>query len=54
MSIEYSECIFELMSLKLVLMIVYFLVMNNKRCITSELKIFLLHYEIQLIENNTT
>ena len=27
-----NECIFALMSLRLVLMIVYFLVMNSKRC----------------------
>ena len=31
MSIEQNECIFALMSLRLVL-IVYFLVMNSKRC----------------------
>ena len=33
MSIAQNECIFALMSLKLELMIVYFLVMNSKRCI---------------------
>ena len=29
-----NECIFELMSLRLTLMIVYFLVVNSKRCNT--------------------
>ena len=32
MPIEQNECIFSLMSLRLALMIVYFLVINRKRC----------------------
>ena len=37
MSIEENECIFVLMSLRLALTIVYFLVMNSKRCTLSSL-----------------
>ena len=38
MSIEWNKCIFALTSLRLALVIVYFLVMNNKRCNFSKVE----------------